>query len=141
MRPLARQEELIEQYSAIHDVQERMVLILDRARRMAPLAETEKTDAARVQGCVSRVWLRPGCVEGCCAFRVDADSALVRGLAAFLCEMYEGATPAEVEAVEPHLLERLGIAANLSPTRLHGLAQVRRAIRDFARSAQTEALA
>jgi cysteine desulfuration protein SufE len=141
MRPLSRQAELIEQYSAIHDVQERMVLILDRARRSPPLAEAEKTDAARVQGCVSRVWLRPECVDGCCRFRIDADSALVRGLAAFLCEMYEGATPAEVKAVEPHLLERLGIAANLSPTRLHGLAQVRRAIREFARGAQTEAVA
>jgi cysteine desulfuration protein SufE len=141
MRPLARQEELIEQYSVIHDVQERMVLILDRARRLPPLAESEKTDAARVQGCVSRVWLRPECVEGRCQFRVDADSALVRGLAAFLCEMYEGATPSEAEDVEPHLMERLGIAANLSPTRLHGLAQVRRAIREFARAAQTEAVA
>jgi cysteine desulfuration protein SufE len=80
-------------------------------------------------------------VAGRCQFRVDADSALVRGLAAFLCDMYEGATPAEVEAVEPHLMERLGIAANLSPTRLHGLAQVRRAIREFARAAQTEAVA
>lgn len=139
MRPLSRQEELIEQYSIIHDVQERMALILDRARRLAPLAEAEKTEAARVQGCVSRVWLQPECAEGRCRFRLDADSALVRGLAAFLCEMYEGATPAEVEAVEPRLLERLGIAANLSPTRLHGLAQVRRAIRDFARAAQTEA--
>jgi cysteine desulfuration protein SufE len=140
MRSLARQEELIEQYSIIHDVQERMVLILDRARRLPPLAEAEKTDAARVQGCVSRVWLHATCVEGRCQFRVDADSALVRGLAAFLCEIYEGATPAEVEAVEPHVMERLGIAANLSPTRLHGLAQVRRAIRDFAR-AQAEAVA
>ncbi|HEV7405405.1 MAG TPA: SufE family protein [Chthoniobacteraceae bacterium] len=141
MQPLAKQEALIEQYSAIHDVQERMVLILDRARRRPPLAEAEKTEAARVPGCVSRVWLRPSCAEGRCHFGIDADSALVRGLAAFLCEMYEGATPAEVEAVEPHLLERLGIAANLSPTRLHGLAQVRRAIRDFARAAQTEAVA
>ena len=141
MRPLAKQAELIEQYSAIHDVQERMMLILDRARRAAPLAEAEKTEAARVLGCISRVWLRPSCADGRCHFRVDADSALVRGLAAFLCEMYEGATPAEVEAVEPQLLERLGIAANLSPTRLHGLGQVRRAIREFARAAQTEAVA
>ncbi len=139
MQPLSRQAELIEQYSAIHDVQERLMLILDRARRSPPLAEAEKTEEARVLGCVSRVWLRPSCVEGRCHFRVDADSALVRGLAAFLCEMYEGAAPGEVEAVEPELLERLGIATNLSPTRLHGFGQVRRAIRDFARAAQTEA--
>lgn len=141
MRPLARQEELIELYSAIHDLQERMTLIVDRARRVPPLAEAEKTEAARVQGCVSRVWLRPELVGGCCHFRIDADSVLVRGLAAFLCEMYEGSTPAEVEAVEPQLLERLGLAANLSPTRLHGLAQIRRALREFARSVQAEAAA
>ena len=140
MTPLVRQQQLVDQYSAIEDVQERMVLILDRARKLPPLAEEEKTEAARVQGCVSRVWLRASVADRRCHFRVDADSALVRGLAAFICEMYEGATPDEVGSVEPHLLEKLGIAENLSPTRRHGLGQVWRAMCDFART-QTEGLA
>jgi cysteine desulfuration protein SufE len=139
MRPNVVQEQFVEQYSAIEDLQERMALIVDRARRLPPLPAEQKTEEARVQGCVSRVWLQSSCTDGRCAFRVDAESSLVRGLAAFVCEIYEGATPAEVEAVEPHLLERLGIATHLSPTRLHGLAQVRRAIREFARTADEEA--
>ena len=36
------------------------------------------------------------------------------------------------QAVEPELLEALGLARQLSPTRLNGLANVRRTIREFA---------
>ena len=120
MLPLERQQALIAQYSVIEDVQERMVLLLDRARKRAPLAEAQRTEATRVQGCTSRVWLLPSLEDGRCRFQMDAESSLVRGLASVLCEIYDGADPREVEAVETDVLETLRIAENLSPTRRHG---------------------
>jgi cysteine desulfuration protein SufE len=56
----------------------------------------------------------------------------VRGLLALLCDFYSDATPADVAATEPKLLEELGLSKNLSPTRLNGLRSVRAKIRDFA---------
>jgi sulfur transfer protein SufE len=55
-------------------------------------------------------------------------------LAAALCELYDDAEPQEILDEEPELFEALGIAANLSPTRLNGLAQLRGRIVEFARS-------
>jgi len=85
-----------------------------------------------VKGCVSLAWITAEVRDGRCHFRCDADSPLVRGLLVLLCDLYSGATPAEVAATEPALLEELGLAQNLSPTRLNGLRSVRAKIRDFA---------
>jgi cysteine desulfuration protein SufE len=63
---------------------------------------------------------------------MDADSPLVKGLAALLCELYDGEAAAEIAATEPELFESLGFARTLSPTRLNGVAQIRTVIRNFA---------
>ena len=84
---------------------------------------------------MSRVWLAGEMKEGRCRFRVEADSPLVRGLAGMLCGIYDGATPEEVVAEEPVVLEEVGILRNLSPTRQNGLAAVRRALVEFASKA------
>ncbi|HWA26304.1 MAG TPA: SufE family protein [Lacunisphaera sp.] len=131
-----KQQQMIADLALIENAQERLAAIVDRARTRPPLAETERVDANRVRGCVSLAWLVAETDAGRCRFRCDADSPLVRGLLVLLCDLYSGATPAEVAAVEPVLLEQLSLAQNLSPTRLNGLHSVRTRIRDFA-AAQT----
>ncbi|MDI1247327.1 MAG: SufE family protein [Lacunisphaera sp.] len=130
-----KQRQLIEDYTIIPDPQERLGAVVDNARRRPPLAETERTEANRVKGCVSQAWVVGEVRDGRCHFRSDADSPLVRGLLVLLCDFYSGATPADVAATEPALLEELGLARNLSPTRLNGLRSVRARIREFAAAA------
>ncbi len=127
-----KQRQLIEDYAIIPDPQERLAAVVDRARRRPSLPEAERTEANRVRGCVSQAWVIGERRDGRCFFRSDADSPLVRGLLALLCDFYSGATPAEVTATEPALLEELGLARNLSPTRLNGLRSVRVKIREYA---------
>lgn len=118
----------------IDDPQERLAFLIDRSRRMSELPAAERTDARRVRGCVSVVWLAGELRDGRCHFRCAADSPMVRGLVAFLCEFYSGATPSEILALEADPLESLGVARNLSPTRRNGLTSARLAIRAFASS-------
>ncbi|HKB55965.1 MAG TPA: SufE family protein [Lacunisphaera sp.] len=129
-----KQQQFVADYTLIDDAQERLAAIVDRARKIPPLPDTERTEANRVKGCVSLAWIVGETRDGCCHFRSDADSPLVRGLLKLLCDFYSGAPPAEVAATEPALLEELGLARNLSPTRLNGLRGVRAKIRDFAAS-------
>ena len=133
-----KQDQMIEDLSVIDDPQERLSLVVDRARRRPPLPEAERTEAHRVRGCVSQAWIVGELRDGRCHFRCDADSPLVRGLLVLLCDLYSDATPAEVAATEPDLVEKLGLARNLSPTRLNGLRSVRAAIRDFATAAANQ---
>jgi len=129
-----KQQHLIDDLAIIEDAQERFAAVVDRARSRPALPEAERTEAHRVKGCISLAWVVAECRDGRCTFRSDADSPLVRGLLALLCDFYSGATAAEIAATEPTLLDELGLAKNLSPTRLNGLRSVRAKIRDFARA-------
>ena len=127
-----KQRQLVEDYGVIPDPQERLAAVVDSARRAPSLSAAERSEANRVKGCVSLAWIVAETRDGRCHFRGDADSPLVRGLLKLLCDFYSGAMPADVLATEPALLEELGLAQNLSPTRLNGLRSVRAKIREFA---------
>lgn len=129
-----KQQQMIDDLALIEDPQERLSAVVDRAKSRAPLTEADRTEANRVRGCVSLAWIAAEMRDSQCHFRCDADSPLVRGLLVLLCDLYSGATAAEVAATEPVLLEKLGLAQNLSPTRLNGLRSVRAKIRDFAKA-------
>jgi cysteine desulfuration protein SufE len=130
-----KQQQLIARFRIIADAQERLAAIVARGRKWPAPADCERTDASRVQGCVSQVWLVGSLEAGRCRFRAAADSPLVQGLVALLCELYDGESAEEIAAVEPVLFGELGLSRQLSPTRLNGLANVRRVIREFAQSA------
>ena len=129
--------QLVEDLAVLDDPQERLALVVDRARRVPPLGPAERTDANRVRGCVSVVWLVADLRDGACFFRGDAESPLVRGLVVLLCEFFSGFPPAALASTTADPLEALQLTRNLSPTRRNGLDAVRRAIRDFAQRAST----
>lgn len=137
--PLTRKlQKIVEDLAVVDDPQERLALLVDRARHLPAMPASERTPERRVVGCVSTVWLAGESREGRCHFRCDAESPVVRGLVAFLCEFFSGFTPEAILASDPDPLEALGIARNLSPTRRNGLNAARAAIRRFAAS-QTHA--
>lgn len=127
-----KQQDLIAKWRVIEDPQERLAAIVARAKKWPSPADEDRTEATRVPGCVSRVWLVGTLENGRCRFRMDADSPLVKGLVALLCELYDGEAPDEIMSVEPNLFDSLGLTRQLSATRLNGLASVRLAIRAFA---------
>jgi cysteine desulfuration protein SufE len=126
-----KQQSLIDDLNLIHDPHERLAAVVSRVAKPS-LPEAERADSLLVPGCVSRVWLAGSCEDGRCRFRCDADSPLVRGLVALLCDLYSEAQPGEVTMVEPAVWERCGLARLLSPTRLNGLAAARRRIAELA---------
>ena len=127
-----KQAALIARYSIIEDTHERLAAIVSRGRKWPAVGEAEKCEAHRVRGCVSQVWLVGEANGATCRFRMSADSPLVQGLAALICELYDGEPAEEIANVELELIEALGLARQLSPTRLDGLANIRRTIREFA---------
>jgi len=129
---IQKQQAFTERYSVIPDPQERLAALIARKSALAPLDDSGRIDANLVRGCVSRVWLEGVFENGLCHFRMDADSPMVKGLVGALCELYDSVSPEEIVAVEPEIFDALGISKNLTPTRLNGLASMRRTIREFA---------
>lgn len=127
-----KQQRMIARYQTIENAQERLSAIVARGKKWPAVPEDQRTEDNRVHGCSSRVWLVGRVEHGHCHFQMDADSPVVKGLVALLCELYDGASAAEVECIEPEIVTALGLERQLSPTRLNGLASVRATMRAFA---------
>ncbi|MDI1313128.1 SufE family protein [Prosthecobacter sp.] len=126
-----KQQSLIDDLNIIHDLHERLNALVSSGHALK-LDEAHKTEANLVPGCVSRVWLHGELVDGRTRFTCDAESPMVNGLAALLCDLYTDADPAEVAIVEPRVWEACSFNKMLSPTRLNGLANMRLRIRAMA---------
>ena len=131
-------QRLIDEFTVLDDPQERLSAVVERAKRIPPLAPHQRIDSNRVRGCVSVVWITAAVSAGKCVFQGDAESPVVRGLVLLLCDFFTGASAAEVASSDLNPLDALDLARNLSPTRRHGLAAARQAVRDFAVGALRE---
>lgn len=121
------------------DWEERIRYVIDLGRELEPLTEAERSDANKVRGCASQVWLvSERSPDGRLVFRGDSDAHLVRGLIAVVLRLYSGRTPAEILASDPQAaFERLGLKGALSTQRANGLASMMARIRrDAAEAAE-----
>lgn len=130
-------QHLTDDLAIIDDPQERLGVIVDRAKKRPPLAESERIPQNRVLGCISLVYLASELRDGRCYFRCETEGPIVRGLVALLCDFYSGFTPQEIAAFDADPIESAGLDRNISPTRRHGLTSARAVIREFA-EAQTK---
>jgi cysteine desulfuration protein SufE len=132
----ARLQDLVETFDLLGDWEERYRHVIDLGRRLAPLSDAERTEANRVRGCASQVWLVTEVAEdGGLVFRGDSDAHIVRGLIALLLHLVSGLQPAEIASFDAAAaLDRLGLSGNLSSQRTNGLAAMAERIRKDARA-------
>jgi cysteine desulfuration protein SufE len=130
----AKRDALLETLGLLPDSYEKFTWLVDYARKRQSLPDDLKIDAFRVDGCLSAVWLVPALEDGVCQFRTDSDSAVVKGMAWLLCDLYSGESPAAVLELEPDFLEQVGLLQHLSGNRRNGLSRVRDRIARFAQS-------
>ena len=131
-------EDIAGDFALLSDWEERYSYILDLGRALAPLAPDERTDANKVRGCASQVWLvtEQG-PDGTLVFRGDSDAHIVRGLIAILLQLFSGRTPADILAIDPkEAFAKLGLAEALTPQRSNGLYSMMERIRRDAAAAQ-----
>jgi cysteine desulfuration protein SufE len=130
--------ELADEFELLGDWEERYRYVIDLGRELAPLTDAERSDANKVRGCASQVWLvtEPQ-TDGTLKFRGDSDAHIVRGLIAILLRLYAGRSPAEILAFDAKAaFERLGLTGALSSQRSNGLASMVQRIRRDAEAAQ-----
>lgn len=127
------QAAIVEEFGFFGDWTERYQYLIDLGRKLPPFPPELMTDANKVQGCQSQVWMA---VEGNAAqlnIRAISDSAIVSGLIALLLRVYSGRSAQDILDTDPHFVEALGLTRHLSPTRSNGLAAMLAAIKDHAR--------
>jgi cysteine desulfuration protein SufE len=130
-------DELAEEFDLLGDWEERYRHVIDLGRTLEPLSDAERSDANRVRGCASQVWLVSEKDEGGrLRFRGDSDAHIVRGLIALLFRLFSGRTPKEILGFDAKAaFARLGLSGALSSQRANGLASMAERIRRDAEAA------
>ena len=127
-------------FALLDDWEDRYRYLIELGRELAPLPEALRTDANKVRGCASQVWLIASRdnANGSTTlnFVGDSDAMIVRGLIAILLSLYNGKSPEEILKIDAKdVLGSLGLDTHLSQQRSNGLFAMVERIRADARAA------
>lgn len=128
--PDAAFAELFEEFELLGDWESQLAYVIDLGKTLTPLSEVEHSDAFKVRGCASQVWLVTERDGERLRFRGDSDSPLVKGLIAVLVRLFSGAKAADVLDFDIRgAFAKLGLAGSLTAQRSNGLASMVERIR------------
>lgn len=133
--------EILETFDFLDDWEDRYKYLIDLGKEMPDLSEAEKTDANKVRGCVSQVWLitsidKTSDGTPVLSFRGDSDALIVQGLVAIVTSLFSGKTAQEILDTDVEaIFATLGLQDHLTPQRSNGLKSMVGRIRTDAQGA------
>jgi cysteine desulfuration protein SufE len=134
-------DEIVENFALLDQWDDRYRYVIELGRTLPPLPDSAHTEANKVRGCASQVWLlthvKPNGAAGpTLSFDGDSDAHIVRGLIAILFALYSGKRArAILETDALNLFDRIGLRENLTPQRSNGLRSMVERIRAEAKAA------
>lgn len=138
-------QEILDNFSVLDEWDDRYRYLIELGRELPPLAEAGHTEANKVYGCASQVWLETevhpnGAGGPVLTFAGDSDAHIVRGLIAILFATFSGKAAKDILSVDAlALFERLGLREHLTPQRSNGFRAMVERMRSEARTVLTGA--
>lgn len=130
---------LARNFELLGDWDQRYEYLSDIGSRLGALEPEHRTDATKVHGCMSNVYIiaEPSGDDRRLRFRAECDTAIISGVIAILLKVYNGLTPQEaVELDADELFTKLDLFDHLSPTRHVGVYAIVERMRAAAREAE-----
>jgi len=118
-------EDVEAEFEALEDWDDRYRLLIQLGQALPPMPEALKTEATRVRGCASQVWLHARSDDGHLHFLADSDAAIVKGLVALVLMLADDRPSVAIDA--DHIrarMDALGLSRHLSSNRTQGLASM-----------------
>jgi cysteine desulfuration protein SufE len=119
-----RAADIEDEFAFLDDWEDRYAHIIDLGKSNPALDASERTEATRVRGCASQVWMViTPLSEDRLDIRAESDAMIVSGLIALLVRLFSGAARSEIADFDAHaFLEKIGVTGALSAQRSNGLA-------------------
>jgi cysteine desulfuration protein SufE len=130
MKPvLASLTQIRSDFDLLDEWEDRYRYVIELGRALPPLPEALRTEANKVRGCASQVWLathlEPENGAPRLSFIGDSDAHIVRGLIAILFSIYDGKPADEIVSTDAiPIFEGLGLKEHLTPQRSNGFASM-----------------
>jgi cysteine desulfuration protein SufE len=135
-------DELVEIFEFLDGWEERYGYLIDIGRKLPEMPDSDKTEANRVRGCVSQVWMISSVVKGdhleqpVLEFLADSDAIIVKGLIALLLNLYSGQSPQKVLDLDiGDLFGKIGLDGHLTVSRRNGFYSMVERIKSEAKEA------
>jgi cysteine desulfuration protein SufE len=115
-------EEISETFELMDEWEERYAYLIELGRKLPALGEGQHSEANKVRGCMSQVWLVGGeRADAEMHFNGDSDSTLVKGLIALLLAMVNGKTAEEIRSMDiAATFKALGLESHITVNRRNG---------------------
>lgn len=136
-------DEIIDNFSLLDEWDDRYRYVIELGRGMSQFPELHRTDANKVLGCASQVWLETMVNfdddQPVLNFLGDSDAHIVRELVAILLATLSGKSASEILEADPiALFDRLGLREHLTPQRSNGFRSMVARIRADAQQALSD---
>jgi len=123
---LAPIDRILDDFAFLDEWDDRYRYLIELGRGLAPLSPEAHSDANKVQGCASQVWLEKAVRQEADGphldFKGDSDALIVRGLVAIVIALFSGRPAAEiVETDAEAVFEKIGLREHLTAQRSNGL--------------------
>jgi cysteine desulfuration protein SufE len=126
------QDKIIDEFSLFDDWMDKYNLLIDMGKEVPPIDPKFKVKDFLIEGCQSKVWLRPEFDGHRITFTADSDAIITRGIVSLLIKVLSGQTPGEIISTDLYFIDRIGLRQNLSPTRSNGLLSMVRQMKLYA---------
>ena len=122
------QTELVEEFEIFDDWMARYEYVIDLGKQLPEFPEEMKTDANKIHGCQSQVWLNMEMRDDKLHIDGASDASIVSGLVAIVLRVYGDQKPQDILNAKPDFIADIGFTDHLSPTRSNGLHAMLRTI-------------
>ena len=104
---------------------DRLQYLVDKAKEVEPLPDEVKTEANRIHGCASKLWIIGGADnEDRMRYKVDGDAFITKGTAKVVTDLLNGEMRSDVANLTVDNFADLGIKELLTAQRQNGLGQL-----------------
>lgn len=118
---IAKQNEIIEEFSVFDDWMDKYNYLIELSRELPQIDPKYKTNQNLIEGCQSKVWLNAEMDGKLIQFSADSDAIITKGIVALLIRVLNNQKPEDVMVADLFFIDKIGLQQNLSPTRSNGL--------------------
>ena len=126
------EREIVSDFDLFDTWEEKYGYIIELGQKLPELETKYRTDAYRIKGCQSSVWLNSYVKDGLVFFEADSDSTFVKGEIALLVMVLSGQPAGEIVKSELGFIDAIGLRQHIAVTRANGLSSMIKQMKVYA---------